>query len=260
MDIHKLRVELEAPIFKELQEQYGAALTAFWESAEFPAESKNTVLFIEFNIHPNTEFVLKNFMYFTRPHNFSLTIVCSGENEPQIRQILGKHQETTHFIVPCKENGSREAARERYSKLLESPEFWEQVRAEWILTAQTDAYLRKPLPEILWTVEWAAAPWAWKPILVGGSGLTFRKRETVLELSKLKSSKFVHEDVFYSQRVFSMKKKILPLEEAKHIFSESFFVDDPVGVHQWWTYLYQSDDHKYITKYSKIYKTLHIPK
>ena len=161
--------------------------------------------------------------------------------------------------MPFQENGDRETARTRYSKLLESPEFWESIRADWILTAQTDAYLRKPLPEILWSLDWAAAPWGWKPLMVGGSGLTFRKRSVAIELCQEPSKTFMHEDVFFSQRIFKHKKKILPLEEAKDIFSESYFVDDPVGVHQWWTYLYQSDDEEYIKKYTNIYMNLYIP-
>lgn len=258
MDIHRLRVELEAPIFQELQETYGDRLTDFWNSVTFPAESKNTVLFIEFNNHPNTEFVLKNFMYFTRPQSFSLTIVCSGENEQQIRKILGKHEATTHILVPFERNESRETARNRYSELLEDPEFYKQIRADWILTAQTDSYLRKPLPTSLWTVDWVAAPWAWKLQLVGGSGLTFRKKSVAIELCSFKAKTHVPEDVFFSQRLFSLRKRVLLLEEAKHIFSESYFVEDPVGVHQWWTYLYQSEDKEYIEKHHKLYITLHM--
>jgi len=59
-------------------------------------------------------------------------------------------------------------------------------------------------------------------------------------------------------------KKVLPLETAEHIFSESRFVDDPVGVHQWWIYLAQVDlslekDKEFFEKHFMIYTTLHVP-
>jgi hypothetical protein len=197
-------------------------------------------------------------MYFTYPRGFSLTIACSRENEGYIRNILGKHAETTHFIIPFEANGEYETAHNEYNTLMQSPEFWEQIQADYILSMQTDCYLRKQLPDILWTVEYAAAPWAWSPVYVGGSGLTWRKKEAVLEMCRIVAKKPIAEDVFFSQRCLMLKKKVLPLEEGEHIFSESRFVDDPVGVHQWWTYLYQTDDESFIERYTKIYMTLDI--
>jgi hypothetical protein len=262
--LHQLRMNLETPIFDELREKYGKALKEFWESAEFPAKSTNTVLMVERRNHPNLEFCLQNFMYFTRAQNFSLTIVCSRTNEEQIRQILGKHIQTTDLRVLWEDNPSEHgAAQKEYSALFQNPEFWESIEATSILSVQTDCYLRKPLPALVWDVDYVASPWAWKPWVVGGSGLTFRKKEAVVDMCKrvFMKGKIVAEDEFFAHMCIVCKKKVLPLDIAETIFSESRFVEDPVGVHQWWTYLFQctlDPEIHFITKYCDIYMTLYL--
>jgi len=258
--LHNLRTDLETPIYDELRSKYGQALKAAWDSTTFPQTSSNTVMLVERRAHPNIEFVLHNVMYFasmSRP--FSLTIVCCKENEQFIRTILGKHEQSTHFIVPWDTNSHRDIARPEYNTLMKDPEFWNQVRADYVLSIQTDCYLRKPLPDILWTLDYVAAPWAWKPWVVGGSGLTFRRRQAVIEMCKKGFTRIIAEDEFFAIQCAATKRKVLPLEEAEHIFAESRFVsEDPVGVHQWWTYMYQSDDAKFIQKFRDIYMTIRL--
>jgi hypothetical protein len=255
--IHQYRMTLEDPIFDELRARYGAPLRAAWESATFPATSSNTVMLVERRPHPNIEFVLHNFMYFCP--GFSLTIVCSKDNEAFIRGILGRHQDTTHIIVQFETDCGRDQARDEYNATFMDAEFWGKIRADYILSIQTDCYLRKPLPTSLWTLDYVASPWAWSPVFVGGGGLTFRKKEAVIEMCKYNNSKKVEgEDVFFSNMCLQLKKKVLPLEEAVHIFSESCFVDDPVGVHQWWTYLAQDADAEFQDMTYKDYITIHL--
>jgi hypothetical protein len=262
--LHSLRMNLEGPIFDSLQQRYGKALKEFWANATFPkvSETPNTVLMVERRIHPNMEFCLQNFMYFTREQNFSLTIVCSKENEAHIRKILDKHIETTDLRVLWETNIEADAAYLEYNELYKNENFWESIPAKHILSVQTDCYLRKPLVNSIWEVEYVACPWAWKPLFVGGSGLTFRNREAVIDMCKRGKKKVgLGEDVFFSQSCLVLKKKVLPLEIAETIFSESRFVDDPVGVHQWWTYLFQANldsEKEFIRKYCEIYMTLNL--
>ena len=274
--LYQLRNELEGPIFDELRAKYSKSLKEFWDTASFPkvTETRNTVLMVERRNHPNMEFCLQNFIYFTRKQNFSLTIVCCKENESQIREILGKHIETTDFRVLWEDNSMEyeqinnqpsrwgKSLRE-YNMLFQNPNFWESIQADFILSVQTDSYLRKPLPDILWEIDYAASPWTWKPWLVGGSGLTFRNKDAVLDMCKqvFIKGKEVAEDEFFAQMCVKTKKKILPLEIAETIFSESRFVDDPVGVHQWWKYLFQCDlnsEREFIEKYCKIYMIINL--
>jgi len=259
--LHSVRVELEEPIYNILREKYGKTFQEFWNSTTIPQQSINTVMLVERREHPNIEFVLQNVMYFVRERGFSLTIVCSKENEAYIRKILGKHEATTHILVWFEDNCDRDRAREEYNLAFQNAEFWEQIQAEYILSIQTDCYLRKPLPDEIWTVDYVAAPWAWKPWVVGGSGLTFRKKEAVIDMCREKPKKKMAEDEFFAHMCIQTGKKILPLEIAEHIFSESRFVDDPVGVHQWWTYLAQIDiatETDFLIRHFQSYTTLHL--
>jgi len=263
--IHSVRMALEEPIFDILRANYGAKLKQAWDQAEFPQTSSNTVLLVERRPHPNIEFVLHNFMYFANlgERKFSLTIACSKENEGYIRKILGKHEATTNILVVYETDCGRDQARQEYNTLMKSEEFWQKIDAEYILSMQTDCYLRKALPESIWTVDYVAAPWAWKPWVVGGSGLTFRRKEAVIDMCRQKFKKEMAEDEFFAHMCLHTKKRFLPLEVAEHIFSESRFVLDPVGVHQWWTYLSQVNfeeerDKEFFNKHFKIYTTLNL--
>ena len=254
---HNLRTHVETPIFDYLRATYGPQLKAFWDSAEFPKEAPNTVMLVERRPHPNIEFALHNFMYFAR--GFSLTIVCSKDNEAFIRGILGKHEATTNIMVLFDDNCDRDKARAEYNLMMQNPEFWSKIQAEYVLSVQTDCYLRKPLPAKLWDLDYVASPWAWLPQLVGGSGLTFRNRKAIISMCKRKFNEDLGEDVFFARMCRLLAKRVMDTEEGEHCFSESRFVDDPVGVHQWWTYLYQAEDmtdKKSIEKYISIYTTL----
>jgi len=258
---HNLRIFLEDPVFDYLRSKYSAPLKEFWDTTSFPKMAPNTVMLVERRLHPNIEFVLHNFMYFTRNQNFSLTIVCSEDNEQFIRNILGKHLDSTNILVLFKDNCNRDKARSEYNVLFQDGEFWKKIDAEYILSIQTDSYLRKPLPEKLWNLDYVASPWAWLPQLVGGSGLTFRHRESIIDMCKRKLREPEGEDVFFAQMCRFLGKRVMDTEEGEHVFSESRFVDDPVGVHQWWSYLYQvadASEQKSLDKYRKIYTTLHI--
>jgi len=258
--LHALRTVLEVPVFDELREKYGQVLKEWWDSAEtFPTSDQvsNTVLMVERRIHPNMEFCLQNFMYFTRDQGFSLTIVCSQENEPQIREILGRHVATTDLRVIWESNPDVETARSDYNSLFKSAEFWESIPAEFVLSVQTDCYLRHPLPDFLLDYDYVASPWAWEKELVGGSGLTFRRREAVIDMCKRGVTDLCEgEDVFFSKMCVLLEKKVLPFDDAIHIFSESCFVDDPIGVHQWWTYLGQSNDTEIVENNRKLYTSI----
>ena len=256
---HAIPMELEEPIFKYLRSTYGSVLKDAFTAMTIPVTSTNTVLLVERREHPNIEFVLHNFMYFCK--GFSLTIVCSYANEGYIRRILGNHANSTSILPLFKGFGTREEGIDDYNTLFTSKSFWESINADYILSIQTDCYLRKPLPPILWTVDYVASPWKWKPTAVGGSGLTFRKKECVVDICKMPYKNAGGEDVYYSRGCAVLQKKVLSFEEQVDIFSESCISNDPIGVHQWWTYvadIYLVKEYDQFSDICKRYTTLHI--
>jgi hypothetical protein len=261
-ELARLKTTLDPIVFNRLREIYGKALKDFWETASFPATSSNTVLMVEPRCHPNLEFCLHNFMYFTYDKKFSLTIVCSNQNLQFIKQILGKHQSTTRILPLFEDIEEGPKQLDHYNYLFRRWEFWNQIEAEWILSVQTDAYLRKPLPDLLWEYQYLAAPWNWYPYLVGGGGLTFRKKSTVLHICKtLKSNNYGIEDSYFATAVQFFDIPILPLEQSREIFFESTPCNDPVGVHQWWTFAgeFLTTSPELFTLMFEVYTTLLIP-
>ena len=249
-DIHAVRMKYEEPIYNVLKERYGESLKTFWETASFPhwKDAFNTVLLVERREHQNIEFVIQNAMYYTYGKNFSLTIVCSDVSQEYVKKILGKHVETTHIIPLFTGIGTRDQGRDEYNKTFLNPDFWKQLPAEYILSIQTDSYLRKQIPECMWEYEYIACPWTWNLRLVGGGGLTWRKKSAVLQILKLPFPKNWGEDVFFAHGCEALDLKI-PDDIIRHeLLAESHFhnpdrsVNNPFGVHQWWTYVMRIKD------------------
>ena len=249
-NIHTVRMLYEEPIYNILKEKYGHMLKGFWETATFPhyKDCSNTVLLVERREHPNIEFVLQNAMYYCREKHFSLTIVCSDVSLEYVKGILGKHYETSLVIQWFKGIGTRDEGRDEYNKTFLNPEFWKQIPAEWILSIQTDSYLRKKIPDEMWEYEYLACPWSWDLRFVGGGGLTWRKKSRIYEILNLSFPKTWGEDVFFAHGCEELEIEIPDESIRFEFFVESHFhnpdgsLSNPFGVHQWWTYVLRIDD------------------
>ena len=260
--IHKVRMDLEEPVFDHLRATYGAFYRTFWENTSFAKEAKQTVLLVERREHPNIEFVLQNVMYYCSQSEqpFSLTIVCSDANVDYVKGVLGNHVETTQIIPYFKGIGTRDEGRNEYNAAFKSAAFWNQINAEYILSIQTDCYLLQPIPPVFWTYEYIACSWSWNPNCVGGGGLTWRKKDTVLHIIEAMQGKegFEGEDCFFSEGCALVNAKSPGFEEAMSYFVESCFTETkPIGVHQWWTYWFpMQEDPEYKKQLLDLYTIL----
>ncbi len=258
---HNIRVAAEGPIFQQLQDKYGPTYNSWWNdpTTVFPKEAPNKVLLVERRPHPNILFVLQNAMYFCR--DFSLTIVCSDESEGYVRELLGHHVETTEILPLFKGIGSRDQGRTEYNALFMDVNFWKCLKANYVLSIQTDSYLLQYLDEAMWSYDYIACPWVWNKELVGGGGLTWRKvsccieicetftenssNEINLSLKKVKGleESLQHgEDAFFAEGCKALQKKVPPYPESATYFVESIFYEAPIGVHQWWSYVFPAPD------------------
>jgi hypothetical protein len=250
--IHAVRMLYEEPIYNILKDKYGQQLKTFWETATFPyyKDTSNTVLLVERREHPNIEFVLQNAMYYCREKQFSLTVICSDVSLEYVKGILGKHYETSLVIPWFTGIGTRDQGRSEYNQTFLNPAFWKQIPAEWILSIQTDSYLRKKIPEELWKYEYAGAPWTWNLRLAGGGGLTWRKKSAMLQILELPIPKSWDEDGVFSHGCEQLDLKVPDDTIRYELLAESHFhnpdgtVINPFGVHQWWTFVLRIDDNK----------------
>ena len=134
-------------------------------------------------------------------------------------------------------NPPRAVAIDEYNALLKNPEFYRYLPAEHCLFTQTDAYLRKHIPEKMLEYDFLAGPIAWDTSSAGG-GLSFRRRSAMIELCTKYKGTESGEDVYISNGVKALGLKRPEFMEAITYIAESCLYEDPVGVHQWWTYFY----------------------
>ena len=243
--LHKKRLVIEERIFTILKAKYLDTLRQFWLSYEVPLESDRCIVIVERRIHPNLEFILYNAAYFAR--GWSIAIVCSDLNIEYIKGVLGKNLETVHIIQMFQGNPSPEAGKNEYNKLLQSSDFYQALPSESLLMMEMDTYLRKHIPDSILQYDYVAAPYAWD-INMSGGGLSFRKRSKMLRVCDEYKESIWAQDIYAFKGMKAIGASIPSFEEGLEYFCESCLYEDPIGLHQWWTYFclnIQEDDFIY---------------
>jgi hypothetical protein len=242
--------DLESTIFNTMRITYGDKLQKFWDSTEFPKISENTVLLIESDENPNVDLIIKIVMFFTKEKGFSLTIVCSQDSEEFFLKLVGKHVLNTHVLAILKKPNNDP---EEYNKLLTDSFFWGRIRAVNILLIHSKCYLRKPLPEILWTGDFCSS---YKmDEASNGRALCFINKLSAIDMCKRSSESKDNADLFFKKSVLSLGKKRVHPDIEFHIFIEHSKFENPCGVSNWWHHFFTGSSED-INKYFKIYSTL----
>jgi hypothetical protein len=98
---------------------------------------------------------------------------------------------------------------------------------------ELDAYLRDFLPDCS-EYDYVCAKWRWSDD-PGGGGLTVRRVSKMLELLEADpylAQTIPHQDYWVSAAISKYGGSI-----NNTMFFESYLCPDPVGVHQWWTFI-----------------------
>jgi hypothetical protein len=257
--LHAFRIELEPYIYHYLIEQYGLRLNTVWESYVPPLKSDKAYVLVERRAHPNYPFLLK-MMAWAAPH-LSVYLVCSDENFEFIKAILGDKIEHFHIIVAYSGEVDRDQGRAEYNQLLTDASFYEQIDAEYMMTMQMDVFLRRKLTDDLFCGDYWGAPWGWCQESAGGGGATIRRVQKMIEICKAERDDPLApckegEDSWIADRVQDFPS--LDFRSA-HIM-ESMPAEDPVIVHQFWTFLdnYDIQDRAQCTENMKRILTIHL--
>lgn len=230
---HQKRLRLEPLVFNILRQKYGDVWRRHWQSYTPPLKAERAVVIIERRIHENLELLLHNVAYYAP--DWAIAIVCSDVNFRYCRQIVAPHAGRVHLLRHFEGSPDRDQARDEYNSLLKSSEFYESLPWKGICIVQTDSYLRKPLPA--WDYDYLASPASWnEDHMVGGT--SYRNCTAMATLCKTWQADIPSEDVFISEGARALGLTIPPFEEAISIFCESCLYDDPIGVHQWWTFFH----------------------
>lgn len=230
------RYDLESYIWQHLLFKYGNSLNEFWKTHEFPKKSKYAWVIVERRCHPNWWFVVRNIAW-ANP-SFSLYIYCSDENYEFVTTLLGDKARNVNIIRWFKGFATRQDGKDQYAQTFKLPGFYGQIDAEYLIRVEMDTYIRRKIPESIFKGDYYGAPWGWNPEMPGGGGLIIRKIKTMVDIcNKERSTNLEADDDWLGKKVVEHGLEYPSLEYRKEIFSENFPVLDPIGVHQFWTFL-----------------------
>jgi hypothetical protein len=230
---HQKRMALEPLVFDILKEKYGRFLREHFETAKIPTTSENCILIIERRIHPNLEFLLHNAVYFAP--GWSICFICSDVNLAYCQEISQSQKSNISFLPIFTGSPPREQARNEYSEVLKSTEFYERLPWKNVWICQIDSYFRRKIPTEVLEYEFFSAPASWEEELHCG-GMSFRNRDAMIRLTKEFKEDIFSEDVYFSRGARALGLKVPPFETAVTYIVESSLYEDPIGVHQWWTF------------------------
>lgn len=228
----------------------------YWQTTNIPLQSEKAIVIVERRCHPNLEFCIKNAVYFAR--GYSLYIYCSETNKEFVKTICGKQTPNIHILPIFSMIGTGAEGKTDYNNLLKKAEFWESIDAKYCLTIETDCYLRNYIPDTIMQYDYVASKWPWHPDEPGGGGLSFRNRDMMIRLCKENTiDTDPMQDSFASAVVKKYRYKYPTNEENFQYFIECNKSFDPIGVHQWWTFL-QEYSPDVLIQYIECYITLEI--
>lgn len=244
---HQKRTALEPLVFNILRKKYGARLEAEYMKQPPPNFNSNNkcLLIIERRIHPNLEFVLHNCATFAK--DWSICFICSHINLEYCKQITGPWKRNIRFLPMFQDSPNYMDARSDYNALLKSESFWEDLPWEMVGIVQTDSYFLRPLPTAeLLKYDFLAAPAMWDTDNMVG-GMSFRRPAAMKRICCEFPEEFEGqgEDIYFSHGVNTLDLKRPRFPDSVQYISESYIYEEPIGTHQWWTYLYtEHPDHR----------------
>ena len=237
------RTVLEPDIFSILEAKYGSKLKSIWDTYYPPKKSDHAFVVVERRAHPNFWWVLRN-MAWAGP-NMAVYLFCSDQNEGFIRTLLGDKADYFNICVVFKGNPSRERGKKEVDNLLSDWRTYASIDAKYILTMEMDCFLRKKVPRELFDGDYWGCTWGWQPEQPGGGGLTVRKISSMIELCR-KYRPNLEEDLGCSQDCWlalrTMEEELdYPRLEFRILYlMENILQGSPVGVHQFWTYFFNT--------------------
>jgi hypothetical protein len=259
--IDSFRLSLEPHIYHYLIEQYGPKLDKFWQTYTPPKQAKQAFVLVERRPHQNFWFILRN-MAWANP-NMSVYIFCSDENISFVKALLGNKLPHFNVVEAFKGNASRTRGKKETDNLLSNYKVYDFIDAEYIMTVEMDTFIRRKIPDSMFQGDYWGNTWGWVPHTPGGGGITIRNVKKVSAHCKkhkpdITTDLHTAQDAWLSDTMYADKADFPDVNfRANHIM-ENVPVENPVAVHQFWTYLdsFQITNKalfmKYLTKILKL--------
>lgn len=203
-----------------------------------------SALIIEPRKHPLLETIIKNTMNHLG-NNWGLQIFHGLHNKDFVESLVNNLGINNHVILNNLNVTNLDQYNWDYENLKKSTDFWNKVKGEYCLMFETDTIIRKhSFIEKYFKYNYTGAPWRphlWgnnKPpdFWVGNSGLSIMKKSVFLETCKKftdEATKIKQDDIFFHFFV----KNLAPYDIAAQFSVESYYNNDPFGMHKPHLYL-----------------------
>lgn len=239
--LDSFRLTLEPHVYQYLVWNYGKALDSFWKTYIPPKKSNVAFVLYERRPHHNLWFLLRN-MAWANP-NASVYIFCSDLNRHYIEMLLGDKKDHFNIIEYIHGAATRENGKINYNKNFTQRNLYSKIHAEYIITTQVDTFFRKRFTNELCIGSYWGNSWVWNQTAPGGGGITVRKISDMLkilpevnddeDINKLEG----YEDSWISAKIMEMNLPYPPYEIRRSYLMENEPALDPIGVHQFWTFI-----------------------
>jgi len=238
--LHLKRTHLEPLIFDILKRKYFRLFEEYWRNNSVVKDANKTIVIVERRIHENLAFILHNVFYYAR--DWSITVICSDVNFAYIKTICTNNADNVKIIPVFQGNPSRDEGRAQYNDILKEEFFYQLLDAQHLFFVEMDSYLRKPIDESMFEYDYVAAPYGWDESSAGG-GMSYRKRSVMLDICKNFKSETLMQDCYALEGIKALKYKMPEFMKGMEYVAESCYVDDPMGLHQWWTFFRIDEEH-----------------
>jgi len=228
---HTKRMALEPFVYGILQAKYGTKLETFWKTHTVPQTTDSYLVLIERRLHPNLAFVLQNAAYFAP--SWGIVLICSDVNYEYCKELCkGKSVDIRPFFQG---NPEPSIGKAEYNSFQQNAEFYKSLPGSNLIFLEVDCYFRKPVPDDWKAYDYIAAPYEWDETSFGG-GLSFRKKEAMLRICSSGIPPSEAADDFLCKGVKALGLSTPSFEDNITYIAESCLYEDPIGVHQWWTF------------------------
>lgn len=235
------RLTLDPLVYQILETRYGEKLEAFWKTYMPPKTSKYAFAIVERRQHPNFKWILRNLAW--AGPDMAVYIFCSDLNEAWLREMLGDKADAINLRVVFQGNPSRERGKKEVDNLMSDWRTYASIPAKYILTLEVDCFLRRKIPTSLFTGVYYGCSYGWDQSHPGGGGLTVRHIDAMIDLCKaerpdLDKDLAGSQDCWLGSKTMERELEYPPLQRRMEVLMENMFVNNPVGVHQFWTFLF----------------------
>jgi len=202
-------------------------------------DTKTTILIIDTKPSKNTICSILNTMWFF-PHFPVLFYTNLNNMKKEFYEKLSNKKITilnSHITINN---------RTDYDLYLKSKKLWQSINTEKTLIIQHDTFVRRTGIEEFYSYDYIGAIWRCPEEImrhhpVGNGGFSLRSTRIMEHLCNKHFSSKYYEDVYFSYRCLTDGFNLAPIEAASKFSCETVFSENPLGCHQIWNWLTDSE-------------------